>query len=158
MAYMSMSLSECLQLLSTYEREMLAIIHAITKWRPYLIGRRFMIRTNQRSLPYFLVQCIHIPAQQRWLWEAYKKDPNTMRILDDLATDPSRMQGVFMKDGLIVDHDKIIVLADRCLRMELVRHFYDTPMAGHEGVLHTYKWLNQFCTWAGMKKLKPTSA
>ncbi|XP_072962622.1 uncharacterized mitochondrial protein AtMg00860-like [Typha angustifolia] len=37
-AYMSKALSECSQLLSTNEREMLTIIHAITKWRPYLIG------------------------------------------------------------------------------------------------------------------------
>ncbi|XP_072990242.1 uncharacterized protein [Typha latifolia] len=46
---------------------MLAIIHAITKWRPYLIGRRFMILTDQRSLLYFLGQRIHTPAQERWV-------------------------------------------------------------------------------------------
>ncbi|XP_072984345.1 uncharacterized mitochondrial protein AtMg00860-like [Typha latifolia] len=45
MAYMSKALFEYSQLLSIYEREMLAIIHAITNWRPYLIGRcsRFAI-------------------------------------------------------------------------------------------------------------------
>ncbi|XP_072998539.1 uncharacterized mitochondrial protein AtMg00860-like [Typha latifolia] len=53
-AYMSKAFFERSQLLSTYEREMLAIIHAITKWMPYLIERCFTIRMDQRSLPYFL--------------------------------------------------------------------------------------------------------
>ena len=65
-AYMSKALSEQTQLLSTYEREMLAIIPATAKWRLYLIVRRFTIRTGQRSLPYFLGQHVQAVAQQRW--------------------------------------------------------------------------------------------
>ena len=56
-AFLSKALSGRSQQLSTYEREMLAILHAVTKWRPYLMGRRFIIRTDQRSLPIF-----HEPA------------------------------------------------------------------------------------------------
>jgi len=67
MAYMSKALSNQSRQLSTYEREMLAILHAVTKWRPYLIGQRFTIRTDQRSLPYFMEQRVHTPAQQRWV-------------------------------------------------------------------------------------------
>jgi hypothetical protein len=66
-AYMSKALSNQSRQLSTYEREMLAILHAVTKWRPYLIGQRFTIRTDQRSLPYFMEQRVHTPAQQRWV-------------------------------------------------------------------------------------------
>jgi hypothetical protein len=32
---------------STYEKEMLAIMEAIRMWRPYLLGRRFVIQTDQ---------------------------------------------------------------------------------------------------------------
>jgi hypothetical protein len=39
-----------------YEKEMLAILHAIKKWHPYLIGRHFKVKTNHDSLKYFLEQ------------------------------------------------------------------------------------------------------
>ncbi|KAF8402565.1 hypothetical protein HHK36_010651 [Tetracentron sinense] len=47
--------------------EMFAIIYAITKWRPYLIGRRFTIRTDHRSLKYMMDQRVSTPTQQKWL-------------------------------------------------------------------------------------------
>jgi hypothetical protein len=36
-----------------YEKEMLAILHAVQKWCPYLIGRHFKVKTNHDSLNYF---------------------------------------------------------------------------------------------------------
>lgn len=36
--------------LSTYKKELLAIIIAIQNWRPYLLGKRFIIRTDQWKL------------------------------------------------------------------------------------------------------------
>ena len=35
---------------STYKREMAGILHAIKKWRQYLIGRHFKFKTNHDSL------------------------------------------------------------------------------------------------------------
>ena len=37
-----------------YEKEMLAILHALKKWRPYLMGRNFKVKTDHDSLKYFL--------------------------------------------------------------------------------------------------------
>jgi hypothetical protein len=37
---------------------MLAILHAVDLWRPYLLGQCFQIKTNHQSLKYFLEQCI----------------------------------------------------------------------------------------------------
>ena len=39
-----------------YEKEMLAILHALKKWRPYLMGRHFKVKTNHDSLKHFLEQ------------------------------------------------------------------------------------------------------
>jgi hypothetical protein len=39
---------------STYEKEMMALIAAVQKWRPYLLGQKFIIWTNQKSLRYLL--------------------------------------------------------------------------------------------------------
>jgi hypothetical protein len=39
---------------SIYDKEMLAIMHALAKFRPYLIGERFIVKTVHNSLKYFL--------------------------------------------------------------------------------------------------------
>lgn len=41
-------------LLSAYEKEMLAIIYAVKEWRQYLLGRKFVIKTDQRSIKFLL--------------------------------------------------------------------------------------------------------
>ena len=39
-----------------YEKEMLAILHVLKKWRPYLTGRHFKVKTDHGSLKHFLEQ------------------------------------------------------------------------------------------------------
>lgn len=53
-AYYSKALSARQQLLSTYEKELLAIVLATHKWHSYLQGHRFIIKTDHQSLKYLL--------------------------------------------------------------------------------------------------------
>lgn len=53
-AFLSRALGVSKQSLSTYAKEMLAILQAIHTWRPYLLGRKFYIQTDQRSLKYMV--------------------------------------------------------------------------------------------------------
>jgi hypothetical protein len=46
--------------LSTYEKEMLALVTTIQKWRLYLLGQQFIVQTNHQSL-------IVTEAQKKWL-------------------------------------------------------------------------------------------
>lgn len=51
--------------LSIYEKEFLAIILAVQKWRAYLICGTFIIRTDQKSLKHLLEQKISTPLQHK---------------------------------------------------------------------------------------------
>jgi len=39
---------------STYEKEMMSILHVVQKWQSYLLGNHFCIKTDHQSLKYFL--------------------------------------------------------------------------------------------------------
>ena len=67
MAYFSETLKGSALALSTYEKKMLAIVKAIKKWRPYLLGKPFTVRIDHKSLKYLLEQRITTPARARWL-------------------------------------------------------------------------------------------
>ncbi|RVW97424.1 Transposon Ty3-G Gag-Pol polyprotein [Vitis vinifera] len=66
-AYISKALSDRFQTLSTYEKEMLAILMAIKKWESYLVDRHFVIKTDHQSLKYLLEQRVTTPTQQAWV-------------------------------------------------------------------------------------------
>jgi hypothetical protein len=50
-----------------YEKEMMAILHELKKWHPYLIGRHFKVKTNHDSLKYFLDQRLSLEEQKKWV-------------------------------------------------------------------------------------------
>lgn len=55
-AYWSQTLKGKALNLSTYKKEMMAIIQTVKKWCQYLLGRRFKITTDQRSFKFLLDQ------------------------------------------------------------------------------------------------------
>jgi hypothetical protein len=63
----SQKLSQPEKLYSIYDKEMLAIMHALTKFRQYLVGRKFMVKTDHNSLKYFLEQKDLSECQKKWV-------------------------------------------------------------------------------------------
>ena len=52
---------------SIYDKDMLAILHALTKFRQYLVGSKFKIKTNHNSLKYFLELYELNECQHKWV-------------------------------------------------------------------------------------------
>lgn len=66
-AYFSKKLGPRMQRQSVYTRELLPTTKALSKFRHYLLGHKFVIRTDQKSLKSLLDQSLQTPEQQAWL-------------------------------------------------------------------------------------------
>ncbi|GJX94927.1 ty3-gypsy retrotransposon protein, partial [Tanacetum coccineum] len=66
-AYISKTLAAKHQSLSTYEKEFLAVVPALEKWKGYLLDRHAKIRTDHFNLKYLLNQKLTTPFQIKWL-------------------------------------------------------------------------------------------
>lgn len=63
-AFISKALSPRQQGLSTYEKNLWALVYAIDKWKTYLTGSHFVIRTDHRNLSFYLNNS-YIPPYNR---------------------------------------------------------------------------------------------
>ncbi len=67
LAFYSQALKGKALFLSTYEKELMELVLSVKKWRPYLFGNTFVIKTDQQSLKHLLEQRIGTPMQQKWV-------------------------------------------------------------------------------------------
>lgn len=66
-AFFSKKLAPRAQKQSAYVRELMAITVALAKFRHYLLGHPFVLRTDWKSLKNLLDQSLQTPEQQSWL-------------------------------------------------------------------------------------------
>lgn len=67
LAFFSKTLGPKSAAISTYEKEALAVLEALKKWRHYLIANELLIRTDQRSLKFMTGQKVSEGIQQKLL-------------------------------------------------------------------------------------------
>ncbi|GJS47939.1 ty3-gypsy retrotransposon protein [Tanacetum coccineum] len=65
----SRKLGPRMRVAATYQKELFAIVEAVYKWRQYLMGRRFMVRTDHKSIKELMQQVILTPLQQKYVWK-----------------------------------------------------------------------------------------
>jgi hypothetical protein len=53
---------------------MLAILHVVDLWHPYILGKHFQIKTDHQILKYFLEQRISSPEKQKWVTNLFEYD------------------------------------------------------------------------------------
>ena len=67
LAFISKSLSPRMKQLSVYDKELLAIVYAVTYWSHYVGHQPFEVRTDHKTLAYLLKQKLTTPGQLSWL-------------------------------------------------------------------------------------------
>jgi transposase InsO family protein len=60
--------------LAAYELELIGLVQAVRHWRPYLWGRRFLVRTDHYSLKFLLDQRLSTVPQHQWLSKLFGFD------------------------------------------------------------------------------------
>lgn len=66
LAFFSQALPPSHRHKAVHEWELMAIVFAIQKWRPYLLGCKFVVRTDQKSLK-FLLERVIAGDYQKWI-------------------------------------------------------------------------------------------
>ena len=66
-AFLSKVLAARHMSLSTYEKELMAVIMAVQRWRYYLLGHKFVIKTDHEALKYLMEQKLTTLLQHKWL-------------------------------------------------------------------------------------------
>ncbi|GJW88725.1 ty3-gypsy retroelement polyprotein [Tanacetum coccineum] len=163
-AYLSKTLSPKHQVLSIYEKEFLAVLQALEKWRGYLLDRHFKVKSYHFSLKYLLDQRISNPIQMKWLpklmgfdyeiqfkrWTENATDNEIQALIKKLETDPASAKHYTWIDGLLMRKGKLCVGSDTSLQHDLIEYFHGGTLCGHSGVRVT---THRICTLLYWKKM-----
>jgi hypothetical protein len=151
LAYYSHGLKGRNLLLSTYEKELLALVSAVQKWRHYLLGHKFKVKTDQQALKHLLQQRMGTPTQQRWVskllgfdFEVEYKQGKENKAADALSRIHSTNQQAVMQED--ETHSHAISTSNPTWIEELKKAYPEDPSIQellqqyHQGELDTAKY------------------
>ncbi|MCH80874.1 Ty3/gypsy retrotransposon protein, partial [Trifolium medium] len=154
-AYFSKKLVPRNQKKSAYFREMFAIAEAIAKFRHYLLGHKFIIRTDQKSPRSLMEQSLQTPEQQEWLHKflgaALKNDQHMVEIMLKYVSGKAPIQYT-MRDGLLYWKQRLVIPKNNDLLHKVLYEFHTSPIGGHAGITRTMARINSQFYWPDMKK------
>ena len=154
----------------TGDRELLAVMKALKKWRQHLIGTGpFEIWTDHRNLTYFQKPQNINRRQAGWVQKMQEYD-FTLHYLEgkkNVRADAlSRREGEEEKKK---DNQDVVVLPTELFRRavleeneevlvvevekeKILKEYHDAPLAGHPGVKRMKKLMEGKMEWSGMEK------
>ncbi|GJW25283.1 ty3-gypsy retrotransposon protein [Tanacetum coccineum] len=180
-AFFSKKLSPRMRSSSTYIRELYAITEAVKKWRHYLLGRKFRVFTDQRSLKHLLTQVVQSPEQYKWAskllgydFEVHYKPGKENRVADALSRiEESQLlslstpifpwlqelreyytnnpEGRDFVSRVAQQVDALPVITFT-RRLKLLNEFHSTTIGGHSGITATIKRISGSFSWPRLRK------
>jgi hypothetical protein len=126
---------------------MMAILHALKKWCPYLIGRHFKVKTDHDSLKYFLEQRLSSEEQQKWVTKilgydfeiVYKK--GKQNVVADALSQKDEDVEAFLCAISIIQPDSIIEARDEWKNDEKMWTLIER-LQQDSGASDTFTWKN----------------
>jgi hypothetical protein len=161
LAFTSKQLSERNLGKSIYEKKMLAIMHVVYLWRPYLLGQRFQIKTDHQSLKYFLEQRISSPEQQKWVTKLFGYDYEIIykkgkdNVVADTLSQKYEYEGSFFSLSFIVP-DWLQAVRQEWLHDHKISHLIQ-QLQSNSPVSPGYSWLHDELRYKGCLYLSKQS-
>ncbi|KAF7801851.1 Transposon Ty3-G Gag-Pol polyprotein [Senna tora] len=141
-----------MSLASAYIWELYAITQAVMKWWHYLLGRKFIIKTDHRSLKELMHQ-----------GSSNKVADALSRIEDDDGTEigfelhkrweeGTLSSDYSVQDGILKFKHRLYVVDDVALKNKVMHFFHDSRIWGHGGVRKTFQAVAEVFYWQGLLK------
>ncbi|QRV83709.1 Retrotransposable element Tf2 protein [Ceratobasidium sp. AG-Ba] len=170
-AYLSQSFTPPQRNYDTYDKELLAIVHALEHWRLLLEGTKIPITvyTDHRNLQYWQeAKIVYRPGKMSEKPDALSRrhdhgdipiEPQIMIAPDKFIGFMADISSSFLDEELppsvrkefrrydikngILEYGKIYIPDDRDLRLEILQRFHDSPIAGHQGHARTLELISR---------------
>nr|GEW43544.1 Ty3/gypsy retrotransposon protein [Tanacetum cinerariifolium] len=141
-SYFSRKLGPIMRTAATYQKELFAIVESIYKWRQYLVGRRFKIRTDHKSIKELMQDGELVKAEFMAISQP------TLGLLGNLKSENQTLE------KLQALHQQLDTGSgpDGFQREQGLLIFRNRYYVGHGGVKKMLVGLSALFYWLGMRK------
>jgi hypothetical protein len=144
-AYASRTLNQAELKYATVEKELLAIVWACKHFRPYLLGRKFMIITDHKGLTWIFKIKDTSSRLMRWklLLEEYEYEVQYRAgerncNADSLSRYPIQCLNINIEE-----------LTEK-RKQDIITEMHNCPVGGHQGIQRTTERIKLYISWPGL--------
>ncbi|CAM8932150.1 unnamed protein product [Rhodiola kirilowii] len=141
--------------------ELCAVVHAVLKWRQYLLGSKFKIYNGTADalsrLPEASNHTLQVVSKPtlgilRALRNFFATNTVGKALVEAIVKDPTSYPDHIIRDGLILVHQRLLVPSETALQSMILHEFHVTPIGGHGGIQRTLARIASAFYWLALRK------